>query len=142
MRKTFWYILGGQIATMSIPALAQDPSADPAHDRDMMAEAPAQSATTDEAADYEAQMRDWPEDKRIAYEAWSADAKSYFWSLSEERREVFWRLNDADKANLLALDDAGREQAWTMFERRRAEDASKYTKEPEQPAQTPEPEGR
>ncbi len=111
MRKTFWYILGGQLATISIPALAQDtpettapPPADAQPAGAMMT--PEQMAVVD----------DWPEERQVQFRQWPGEVQEYYWTLVPERQELFWRLADGDKLAMVAMDEAGREAAWGQIE--------------------------
>ena len=109
MRKTYLYLIGGQLATVSIPLMAQDAPVV------SVPEAVGQGEITPENL---AQVQTWPAERQAAYEAWPQDAQAYFWTLTAERQELFWRLQDADKLALVAMDDAAREEAWTMVEGR------------------------
>ena len=109
MRKTFWYIVGGQLATIAIPAFAQDAVAEPA------SEGVAQPQLT---AQQQAQFDLWPADRQASYSAWPPEMQAYLWMLPPERQDVFWMLRDEDKTALVALDDAGCEAAWMEIERR------------------------
>ncbi len=111
MRKTFWYILGGQLATISIPAFAQDvgddgaaPPADAQPSAPMMT--PDQMATVDT----------WPADQQAQFRQWPGEVQTYFWSLAPERQDVFWRLTDGDKVALASMDDAGQAAAWARID--------------------------
>ena len=111
MRKTFWYILGGQLATISIPVMAQDipettapPPADAQPAGAMMT--PEQMAVVD----------GWPEERQVQFRQWPGDVQAYFWTLNSERQELFWRLADGDKLAMVAMDEAGREAAWSQIE--------------------------
>lgn len=116
MRKTFWYIVGGQLATISIPALAQDAPMDTAPEA-QVDPAPAPSAGSSAHA---AEVAGWPADRQQAYEGWPAEAQDYFWTLTPDRQALFFRLRDTDKLTLLAMDEAGRAEAWAMIESRAA----------------------
>ena len=111
MRKTSWYILGGQLATISIPAMAQDtpettvpPSADAQLAEAMMT--PEQMAVVD----------GWPEERQVQFRQWPGDVQAFFWTLAPERQELFWRLADDDKLAMVAMDEDGREAAWSQIE--------------------------
>ena len=131
MRKTYLYLIGGQLATISIPVVAQEaPVAD-------IPEAVGQGEITPEAL---AQVQTWPAERPAAYEAWPQDAQAYFWTLNPERQELFWRLQDADKFTLVAMDDVAREEAWTMVESRmQAMGDEPDGTPPTAPAPVPEP---
>lgn len=109
MRKTYLYLIGGQLATISIPVVAQEAPTPP------IPEAVGQGEITPENL---AQVQTWPAERQAAYQAWPQDAQAYFWTLTAERQELFWRLQDADKLALVAMDDVAREEAWTMVEGR------------------------
>lgn len=109
MRKTFWYIVGGQLATISIPALAQDSAPEPV---------PEGVGQGDLSSDQTAVFDNWPAEQQASYSSWPSDAQTYFWTLSPERQEVFFLLRDEDKLVLAAMDDASREAAWMDIERR------------------------
>lgn len=117
MRKTFWYIVGGQLATISIPAMAQDAPMDPAPDAQVE---PAPAPSTGSNAADAAEMAGWPADQRQAYDAWPVEAQDYFWTLTPERKALFFRLRDTDRLTLLTMDEAGRAEAWAMIESRAA----------------------
>ena len=80
MRKTFWYIVGGQLTTISIPAMAQDVGADPAHSVQNHS-AHQQVQNTDQTPAHSAAMEAWPVERKAAYDGWTADAQEYFWTL-------------------------------------------------------------
>lgn len=111
MRKTFWYILGGQLATISIPAMAQDApetTAPPPADAQ-----PAEAMMTPEQM---AVVDNWPEERQVQFRQWPGEAQGYYWTLVPERQELFWRLADGDKLAMVAMDEAGREAAWGQIE--------------------------
>ena len=111
MRKTFWYILGGQLATISIPVMAQDipeTTAPPPAD--------AQPAETMMTPEQMAVVDGWPEERQSQFRQWPGDVQAYFWTLTPERQELFWRLADGDKLAMVAMDEAGREAAWGQIE--------------------------
>ena len=109
MRKTYLYLIGAQVATISIPVLAQEAPAA------ALPDAVGQGEIT---PDNLAQVQTWPAERQAAYEGWPQDAQAYFWTLSAERQELFWRLQAADKLALVAMDDLAREEAWSMVESR------------------------
>lgn len=119
MRKTFWYIVGGQLATISIPAMAQDMGADPAHSVQNHS-AHQQAQNTDQTPAHSAAMEAWPVERKAAYDGWTADAQEYFWTLTPERQDLFFRLRDADRRTLVAMDEADRSKAWATIESRAA----------------------
>ena len=151
MRKTFWYIVGGQLATISIPAMAQDVGADPAHGVQSHP-MPEQAQNTDQTPAHSAAMEAWPVERKAAYDGWTADAQEYFWTLMPERQELFFRLRDADRRVLVAMDEADRTKAWSTIESRAAakpvdQDMSAPEPAPEPMEETdtpenPEPRGR
>ena len=65
MRKTFWYIVGGQLTTISIPAMAQDVGADPAHSVQNHS-AHQQVQNTDQTPAHSAAMEAWPVERKAA----------------------------------------------------------------------------
>ena len=119
MRKTFWYIVGGQLTTISIPAMAQDVGADPAHSVQNHS-AHQQVQNTDQTPAHSAAMEAWPVERKAAYDGWTADAQEYFWTLTPERQDLFFRLRDADRRTLVAMDEADRSKAWATIESRAA----------------------
>lgn len=117
MRRTFWYLVGGQLATISIPAMAQEQDIDPAHQAQPVD--PADQATVpDTAEDRRSAMGAWSADRIAAYDGWPAEAQDYFWSLSPERQELFFRLRDTDRLAVVMMDEPGRDEAWRMIEER------------------------
>ncbi len=140
MRKTFLYLIGGHLATISIPALAQDVPATPVPP--LPDNVGGGELTPDQMAAYET----WPDDKRAMYDAWPTDAQAYFWTLPEARQSLFWRLGDNDKLAIVAMSDPDRDAAWTMIEERaaalgdRSGDAAETPAEPyTEPEAEPEP---
>lgn len=135
MRKTFLYILGGQLATISIPVIAQEAAPD------TVPEAIGGGALTPEQL---TAFESWPSDRQARYEAWPSEVQAYFWTVPQERREHFWMLTDKDRQSLVAMDFATREQAWSIIEKRMSMPADRMQTMPgpEEPAETPEPEGR
>jgi hypothetical protein len=111
MRKTFWYILGGQLATISIPVMAQDiPETTAPPPADVQ---PAEAMMTPEQM---AVVDGWPEERQVRFRQWPGDVQAYFWTLAPERQELFWRMADGDKLALVAMDEAGREASWGQIE--------------------------
>lgn len=111
MRKTFWYILGGQLATISIPVRAQDipeTTAPPPADAQ-----PAEAMMTPEQM---VVVDGWQEERQVQFRQWPGDVQTYFWTPTPERQELFWRLADGDKLAMVAMDEAGREAAWAQIE--------------------------
>lgn len=119
MRKTFWYIVGGQLAAISIPAMAQEKDIDSAHNAQPVA-GPDQAFAPDTAEDRQAAMDVWSADRIAAYDGWPAEAQGYFWTLSPERQELFFRLRDTDRLAVVMMDEPGRDEAWRMIEERAA----------------------
>jgi hypothetical protein len=108
MRKIFWYIVGGQLATIAIPAFAQDvpePFSEGMGQGDL---------TTEQQAAYDL----WPDEKQATYTSWPANAQNYFWTLPKQRKDVFWMLRDEDQLALVNMDDIEREAAWADIEKR------------------------
>ncbi|NNC52001.1 MAG: hypothetical protein HKO08_03040 [Erythrobacter sp.] len=135
MRKTFLYFLGGQLATISIPVIAQESAPDAIPE-----EVGGGPLTPDQMAAFES----WPPGRQAQYEAWPTDAQAYIWTLTPVRQDTFWMLKDEDKIAIVAMDDATREEAWGVIERRldmTPADPMPDT-EPVEPAQDPEPDGR
>ncbi len=116
MRKTFLYLIGGQLATISIPAFAQDAAANPP-----VEPLPDEAVVGDLTPDQMAESDTWPAERQAMFKAWPLDAQAYFWSLPPERQALFWRLNDKDRLALTAMSDANRDAAWTMIEKHAAE---------------------
>ena len=136
MRKSFWYIVGGQLATISIPAMAQEVEADPAHSAQSHS-MPQQVHDADRTPAHSAAMEAWPEERKDAFEGWSPDAQEYFWMLTPERQDLFFRLRDADRRTLVEMDEVARTQAWSTIESRAAAmPADQHMSAPE-PAQEP-----
>ena len=111
MRKTFWYILGGQLATISIPALAQEIA-----DDGTMASPDAQPDAPMMTPDQMALVDTWPADQQAQFRQWPGEVQAYFWSLAPERQDIFWRLTDGDKVALAGMDEAGQAAAWARID--------------------------
>ena len=135
MRKTFLYMMGGQLATIAIPVVAQDsmsPTIPP----------PELGGEGEITPDNVAQVQTWPIERQEAYSQWPQGTQAYFWTLTEERQEWFWQLQDTDKLTLVAMDDTAREEAWAMIEERMnalGNDASTDPASPTDPAGDPVP---
>ncbi|MEZ5682151.1 MAG: hypothetical protein R3E14_12755 [Erythrobacter sp.] len=110
MRKTIWYIVGGQLAAISIPALAQDTAVDAAQP------STGQSAGPVMTPEQMAIVDSWPAEKQATFRQWPEEVRAYFWELPAERQDVFWRLNDSDKLAIATMDQAGRTAAWARIE--------------------------
>ncbi|TMM50151.1 hypothetical protein [Qipengyuania marisflavi] len=113
MRNTFWYIIGGQLATISIPAMAQEPPP-------TEAEAPLADETVPAmmTAEQSAIYAGWTAEKRAEHDGWADDIRAYFWTLPAARQDIFWRLTHNDKSALTAMVDADRVAIWDMLEKR------------------------
>lgn len=135
MRKTFMYFLGGQLATISIPVMAQETAPDPIPE-----EVGGGPLTPDQMTAFES----WPPGRQAQYEAWPTDAQAYFWTLPPVRQDTFWMLKDEDKLAIVAMDDATRGEAWAVIEQRLDMSSPNSTPDtkPVEPGQDPEPEGR
>ena len=107
MRKTFYFIAGGALASLSIPAIAQDVSADAASDESVTAE-----ADLGLSAEQQASYDSWPDELQGQFDAWPAEVQTYYWSLTPERRELFWRVSDTNKLTLSGLPSEQQAQAW------------------------------
>lgn len=135
MRKTFLYLLGGQLASISIPVMAQEAPPDAIPE-----EVGGGTLTPDQMAAYDA----WSPERQAQYDAWPTDAQAFFWTLPAARQGIFWMLRDEDKLALVTMDDNGREQAWVAIEQSidTAPPDPKPETEPAEPADSTEPEGR
>ena len=129
MRKTFMYLVGGHLATISIPLMAQEPV--PKSIPDAVGGG---TLTPDQMTAYDS----WPEERKATYDAWPTDAQAYFWTLTPDRQEVFWMLRDEDKLAVVAMDDTAREEAWAVIESR-LETATPPPMEPDEPTEPVEP---
>ena len=76
MRKTFYYIAGGALAAVSIPAVAQD----------MTAETDTADAATTMTAEQQVSYDGWPTEQQTQFDAWPEDVKAYYWGLTPERQ--------------------------------------------------------
>ncbi len=94
------------VATMAIPALAQDIGAQ------NMGE------PHDPAANENAMMDDGltPE-KQAQYDAWPVEVRNYYQSLSPDRQKLFWRMSDGDKVSLAAMTPEDQEAVWRGIEK-------------------------
>ncbi len=110
MRKTFWYIVGGQLATIAIPAFAQNVS------EPFSAGVGQGELTAEQQMAYDL----WPAEKQVTYTSWPANAQTYFWTLPSERQDIFWMLRDEDRLVLVNMDDSERDAAWMEIETRLA----------------------
>ena len=140
MRKTFWYLVGGQLAVISIPAFAQSEDIDPAHTASPP-EVAQPAAEPQSPGDEMAAMEGWPEERRATYQSWPPDAQAYFWTLTPERQELFFLLRDTDRLAVVAMDEPGRAEAWRMIEERAAQPAEPEDS-PDAAPQGDEPMGR
>lgn len=107
MRRTFLYLLAGQLASISIPIMAQEPDGLP----EKVGEA---SLTAAQLATIES----WPPEKQVEFRAWPMETQLYFWTLPSQRQAIFWKLRDEDKSALASMDDSAREKAWSMIEQK------------------------
>lgn len=134
MRRTFWYIVGGQLATISIPALAQDAAEVPP--AEALPDGVGQGELTpDQMAAYDG----WPAEQKAVYDNWPTDTQAYFWTLTPDRQSLFFRLAENDRLALTAMSDPDRDAAWQMVEEKAAaQDATPPAGEapmPEPPAE-------
>lgn len=88
------------IALASLPASAQDASANSAV-----------TMTSTQQATYDG----WPSDRRSAYDLWPEEHRTYFWTLPPEHQEAYWLLNAEQRAQIQAMTPAQREEAWTSI---------------------------
>ena len=125
MRKTIYFIAGGALASLSIPAIAQDVSADAASDESVTAE-----ADLGLSAEQQASYDSWPSELQGQFDAWPAEVQTYYWSLTPERRELFWRISDANKLTLSGLPAEQQAQAWMQIEAQAATQVAPSAGEP------------
>lgn len=125
MRKTFHFIAGGALASLSIPASAQDVSDDAAADESVTAE-----ADLGLSAEQQASYDSWPAELQGQFDAWPAEVQTYYWSLTPERRELFWRISDANKLTLSGLPAEQQAQAWMQIEAQAATQVAPSADEP------------
>ncbi|MBX7526686.1 hypothetical protein [Qipengyuania vesicularis] len=132
MRKTFLYLLAGQLASISIPIMAQESN-----------ELSDQLGETALTAEQLATIEAWPPEKQVEFRAWSADTQVYFWTLPPQRQAIFWKLRDEDKSALAGMDDIAREEAWLMIEQKTTGKSDHpATDEKREPDEMPQSEGR
>lgn len=146
MRHTIWYIVGGQLAAISIPAIAQDT----APDAELPAIQHADGAMM--TAEQMATVESWPAEKQAAFRRWPDEVRAYFWELPAQKQDVFWRLTDGDKLAITAMDQARRDAAWEKIDAMSAGDTmvgnngSQPSEEPdeveEEAPEAPGPAGR
>ena len=106
MRKTFYYIAGGALAAVSIPAVAQDMTAAETDTADA-ATTPSTAMTAEQQVSYDG----WPTEQQTQFDAWPEDVKAYYWGLTPERQELFWRISDENKVTITALSAEQQAQA-------------------------------
>jgi len=106
-RYTAQTSLAALTITLPIAMLSAQPAA-PEADTAMMKPNPQQQAEIDQ----------WPADKRATYDGWPSGTQSYYWTLSPQRQKMFWGLTDADRVTLSGLPPADREEAWGRIEAR------------------------
>ena len=135
MRKTFYYIAGGALASISIPAMAQDVSAQEPATAETVA-APAAELTAEQQVSYDG----WPAEQQSQFDAWPEEVKAYYWSLTPDRQELFWRISDENKVTITVLSAEQQAQAWMQIETQAAAQAQAPAAAPEAaPAEEPTP---
>ena len=105
MRNTIYYIVGGSLASISIPALAQD-----APMQDAAPEVVAESSAA-LSAEQQASYDGWPAEQQAQYDTWPGEVQTYYWTLTPERQSLFWRISDANKVTLAGLSAEQQTQA-------------------------------
>jgi hypothetical protein len=125
MRKTFYYIAGGALAAVSIPAVAQDMTAAETDTPDA-ATTPSTAMTAEQQVSYDG----WPTEQQTQFDAWPEDVKAYYWGLTPERQELFWRISDENKVTITALSAEQQAQAWTQIEAQAAAQTAPATTAP------------
>ncbi len=132
MRKTFYYIAGGALAAVSIPAVAQDMTTAETDTADA-ATTPATAMTAEQQVSYDG----WPTEQQTQFDAWPEDVKAYYWGLTPERQELFWRISDENKVTITALSAEQQAQAWTQIEAQAAAQTAPATTAPATTAPAP-----
>ncbi|UYH56062.1 hypothetical protein N6L26_05780 [Qipengyuania sp. SS22] len=125
MRKTFYFVAGGALASLSIPTIAQDVSADATSDEAVTAE-----TNMGLSAEQQASYDSWPVELQGQFDAWPGEVQSYYWSLTPERRELFWRISDANKLTVSGLPAEQQAQAWMQIEAQAATQVAPSADEP------------
>ena len=118
MRNTIYYIVGGSLASISIPALAQD-----APMQDAAPEVVAESIAA-LSAEQQASYDGWPAEQQAQFDTWPGEVQTYYWTLTPERQSLFWRISDANKVTLAGLSAEQQAQAWTQIEGQAAAQAA------------------
>lgn len=118
MRNTIYYIVGGSLASISIPALAQD-----APMQDAAPEVVAESSAA-LSAEQQASYDGWPAEQQAQFDTWPGEVQTYYWTLTPERQSLFWRISDANKVTLAGLSAEQQTQAWAQIEGQAAAQAA------------------
>ena len=118
MRNTIYYIVGGSLASISIPALAQD-----APMQDASPEVVAESSAA-LSAEQQASYDGWPVEQQAQFDTWPGEVQTYYWTLTPERQSLFWRISDANKVTLAGLSAEQQAQVWTQIEGQAAAQAA------------------
>lgn len=118
MRNTIYYIVGGSLASISIPAFAQD-----APMQDASPEVVAESSAA-LSAEQQASYDGWPAEQQAQFDTWPGEVQTYYWTLTPERQSLFWRISDANKVTLAGLSAEQQAQAWTQIEGQAAAQAA------------------
>ncbi|MBO6768955.1 MAG: hypothetical protein JJ901_11735 [Erythrobacter sp.] len=115
MRKTSWYFIGGQLATISIPVVAQD--AEPAP-QVQPAPLPTEPRNVPLSPDQQAIVDTWPAERQAEFLRWPPQVQAYYWALPPQRQDMLWQLTDRDRLAIADMDEAGRDEAWAIIESR------------------------
>ena len=104
MCNTIYYIVGGSLASISIPALAQDA---PMQDAALVVAESSAALSAEQQASYDG----WPAEQQAQFDTWPGEVQTYFLTLTPERQSLFWRISDANKVTLAGLSAEQQAQA-------------------------------
>ncbi|KWV96265.1 hypothetical protein [Erythrobacter sp. AP23] len=140
MRKTFWYFIGGQLATISIPVVAQDTEPAP---QVQPAPLPTEPGNVPLSPDQQAIVDTWPAERQAEFLRWPPQVQAYYWALPPQRQDMLWQLTDRDRLAIADMDEAGRDEAWAIIESRLQanpmdDPPANEKPQPDQPGEPPE----